>query len=146
MHPPNIEGQSNPEKRSDVSAKHSRNQISQGAPQGVMSQTHNTRGSQGGQSDFQNYSVESGSFQTAKQQKLQMMTTQGSMQVPQTDKLKKNTRKLNSGVPAKILIGRTGTNNIILGGQVMSNQQQVNPNLRKSHEGGTERTHGNSQA
>jgi len=67
------------------------------------------------------------------------------MQVPQTDKLKKNTRKLNSGVPAKILIGRTGTNNIIMGGQVMASQQQ-NPGIRKSQEGMSERNQANSQA
>ena len=38
----------------------------------------------------------------------------------QTEKIKKNGRKLNSGVPAKILIGRNGPNIVIQG-----NQQQV---------------------
>lgn len=37
-----------------------------------------------------------------------------------TEKIKKNGRKLNSGVPAKILIGRNGPNIVIQG-----NQQQV---------------------
>ena len=37
-----------------------------------------------------------------------------------TEKMKKNGRKLNSGVPAKILIGRNGPNIVIQG-----NQQQV---------------------
>ena len=32
-----------------------------------------------------------------------------------TEKLKKNGRKLNSGVPAKILIGRNGPNIVIQG-------------------------------
>jgi len=34
---------------------------------------------------------------------------------PGTDKIKKNMRKLNSGVPAKILIGRGGPNVVIQG-------------------------------
>jgi len=34
-----------------------------------------------------------------------------------TDKIKKNGRKLNSGVPAKILIGRNGPNIVIQGNQ-----------------------------
>lgn len=34
-----------------------------------------------------------------------------------TEKIKKNGRKLNSGVPAKILIGRNGPNIVIQGNQ-----------------------------
>lgn len=34
-------------------------------------------------------------------------------QYPQTDKMKRNGRKLNSGIPAKILIGRQGQNVVI---------------------------------
>ena len=37
------------------------------------------------------------------------------MPAPQTDKIKKNARKLNSGIPAKILIGRNGPNGVIQG-------------------------------
>jgi hypothetical protein len=34
---------------------------------------------------------------------------------PATDKIKRNGRKLNSGVPGKILIGRNGPNIVIQG-------------------------------
>ena len=40
-------------------------------------------------------------------------------QVPATEKIKKNVRKLNSGIPVpnnKVLIGRTGSNIVIQGG------------------------------
>ena len=37
----------------------------------------------------------------------------GGLVAPGTDKIKKNGRKLNSGVPGKILIGRNGPNIVI---------------------------------
>ena len=41
----------------------------------------------------------------------------GSQAGHQTEKIKKHGRKLNSGVPAKILIGRNGPNIVIQGNQ-----------------------------
>lgn len=40
-----------------------------------------------------------------------------------TEKIKKNGRKLNSGVPAKILIGRNGPNIVIQGNQQQAQMQ-----------------------
>jgi hypothetical protein len=49
--------------------------------------------------------VNEGSTDSRKNQ-MMMMTSSNKFDAPATDKLKKNSRKLNSGIPAKILIGR----------------------------------------
>lgn len=46
---------------------------------------------------------------------------------PGTDKIKKNVRKLNSGVPAKILIGRGGGNVVIQGNHYIQSNGSVGP-------------------
>ena len=59
-----------------------------------------------------------------------MMSSSNRIEAPLTDKMKKNTRKLNSGVPAKILIGRpVATNQMInaqYGGQNITGKTMTN--------------------
>lgn len=64
--------------------------------------------------DAQQYMMDEQAFTSAKQNNKLLMTQNGRIDGSQTDKVKKNTRKLNSGIPAKILIGRNGLNNIII--------------------------------